>query len=161
MLSDFILKKKLGEGSYSQVSLVKRKVDNLDYALKQVNIARLNEKERENALSEVRFLASIRHESVIGYRAAFVDEETKTLCIVMEYANDGDLLAKINDHKKKGLLIGEEEIWAIFLQLLQGLQCLHKMSIMHRDLKPANIFLWKGDNTVVAKIGDMNVSKKA
>jgi hypothetical protein len=43
------------------------------------------------------------------------------------------------------------------------------MKIMHRDLKPANVFLWKGQNgegdynqiTVVAKIGDMNVSKLA
>jgi NIMA (never in mitosis gene a)-related kinase len=98
-LADFVTKKRLGEGSYSLVSLVTRRQDGLDYALKQVNIARLNEKERDNALNEVRFLASITHPSVIGYRAAFVDEATQTLCIVMEYANDGDLLAKINDHK--------------------------------------------------------------
>jgi len=61
-----------------------------------VNIARLKDKERENALNEVRFLASVKHPSIIGYRAAFVDEPSKTLCIVMEYANDGDLLAKIS-----------------------------------------------------------------
>jgi len=41
-LSDFTIKKKLGEGSYSQVSLVVRKSDGLDYALKQVNISKLN-----------------------------------------------------------------------------------------------------------------------
>ena len=56
-LSDFNIKRKLGEGSYSQVSLAIRKQDGLEYALKQVNIAKLNEKERENALNEVRFLA--------------------------------------------------------------------------------------------------------
>ena len=75
-LQDFALKRKLGEGSYSTVSLATRKQDGLDYALKQVSIAKLNEKERENALNEVRFLASIRHRNVIGYRAAFIDEHT-------------------------------------------------------------------------------------
>jgi len=33
-LSDFTIKKKLGEGSYSQVSLAVRNVDQLSYALK-------------------------------------------------------------------------------------------------------------------------------
>ena len=73
-LTDFTIKKKLGEGSYSQVSLVTRNADQLSYALKQVSISRLNEKERENALNEVRFLASIRHKNIIGYRASFLDE---------------------------------------------------------------------------------------
>ena len=114
-LSDFNIKRKLGEGSYSQVSLAIRKQDGLEYALKQVNIAKLNEKERENALNEVRFLASIRHKNIIGYRAAFLDEPSKTLCIVMEFANDGDLLHKIQDLRKKGIFFGEQEIWRIFL----------------------------------------------
>ena len=61
----------------------------------------------------------------------------------MEYANDGDLLAKVTDHKKRGLLIGEIEIWKVFIQVALGLYSLHTLNIMHRDLKPANIFLWK------------------
>lgn len=114
-LSDFTLKKRLGEGSYSHVSLAQRKLDGLDYALKQVNTARLNDKERENALSEVRFLASIKHKNVIGYKAAFIDEGSQSLCIVMEYANDGDLLGKIADHRKRGQGMLEGDIWRIFI----------------------------------------------
>ena len=90
-----------------------------------MNIAKLNEKERENALNEVRFLASIRHKNIIGYRAAFLDEASKTLCIVMEFANDGDLLHKIQDLRKKGTFLAEPEIWRIFIQLAMGLHCLH------------------------------------
>lgn len=67
-----------------------------------MNITRLNDKERENGLNEVRFLASIKNKHIIGYRAAFIDEASNTLCIVMEYANDGDLLGKVTDHKKRG-----------------------------------------------------------
>ena len=87
----------------------------------------------------------------------------------MEYANDGDLLGKVQEMRKRGTQMLEGEIWRIFIQLAHGLQCLHEMKIMHRDLKPANVFLWKGqindgdsnEITVIAKIGDMNVSKLA
>lgn len=82
--------------------MVIRNADHQLYALKQVSISKLNEKERENALNEVRFLASIRHKNIIGYRAAFLDEPSETLCIIMEYANDGDLLGKVQDLKKRG-----------------------------------------------------------
>jgi hypothetical protein len=30
------------------------------------------------------------------------DEDSQSLCIIMEFANDGDLLGKVNDHKKRG-----------------------------------------------------------
>jgi hypothetical protein len=33
----------------------------------------------------------------------------------MEFANDGDLLHKIQDLRKKGTFFGEQEIWRIFL----------------------------------------------
>jgi NIMA (never in mitosis gene a)-related kinase len=57
----------------------------------------LSVKERENALNEVRILASIKHSNVIGYKEAFLEDE-KYLCIVMDYADDGDLYQKIVEH---------------------------------------------------------------
>ncbi len=39
----------------------------------------LTEKERENALNEVRILASIKHPNVISYKEAFFDETSNTL----------------------------------------------------------------------------------
>ena len=32
-----------------------------------------------------------RHHNVIGYKEAFFDENSQTLCIVMEFADGGDL----------------------------------------------------------------------
>ena len=52
---------KLGEGAYSTVFKVRRKADGCIYALKQVKIVSLNEKEKSNALNEIRILASVRH----------------------------------------------------------------------------------------------------
>ena len=56
----------------------------------------LSVKERQNALNEVRILASIQHPNIIGYKEAFIYNE-KYLCIIMEFANDGDLYQKITD----------------------------------------------------------------
>lgn len=45
--------------------------------------------EREDAVNEIRLLASIRHENICRYHEAFVDGNY--LCIVMEFAPNGDL----------------------------------------------------------------------
>jgi len=50
-----------GEGAYSSVYKVKRIFDGEIYALKQVKMVALSDKEKENALNEVRLLASIKH----------------------------------------------------------------------------------------------------
>lgn len=82
----------LGEGSFSEVYLVLRKSDNGIYAMKKVKLQKLSSKEKENALNEVRILASISHPNVIGYKEAFFEDSTNCLCIVMENADGGDML---------------------------------------------------------------------
>lgn len=59
-------------------------------------------KERQNALNEVRILASIDNQNVIAYKDAFFDEDSKCLCIVLEYADGGDLMSKVEEQKKSG-----------------------------------------------------------
>ncbi len=68
-----------------------RKEDQKEYALKKVRMAGLSDKEKENAINEVRILASVKSENVISYKEAFIDESSESLCIIMEYANNGDL----------------------------------------------------------------------
>ena len=85
----------LGEGSFSEVYQVTRKSDNSIYAMKKVKMQKLSSKEKENALNEVRILASINHPNVIGYKEAFFEDSTNSLCIVMENADGGDVLQLI------------------------------------------------------------------
>ena len=61
---------------------------------------KLSSKEKENALNEVRILASIDHPNVIGYKEAFFEDKTNSLCVVMEFADGGDVLQMINQKKK-------------------------------------------------------------
>ena len=73
---------KLGEGAFSVVYRVKRKEDGLEYAMKKIRIATLNEKELANCLNEVRILASIDHPNILAYKDSFYDDLTNTFCIV-------------------------------------------------------------------------------
>ena len=157
-MDGFEILEKLGDGAYSVVYKVRRKEDSKIYALKKVNLANLSQKEKENSLNEVRILASVKSTFVIAYKEAFIDESDQSLCIVMEYADKGDLYQKIIQFKKMGCLIDEVDIWRIFIQMTKGLKALHDLKILHRDLKSANIFLFSDGS---AKIGDLNVSKVA
>ena len=108
-------------------------------------------------MNEVRILASIKHPNVVGYKEAFIEDE-KFLCIIMDYADDGDVYQKIVDHQKNKTNFEEEMVWSIFIHMTRGLKALHQLKIFHRDMKSANVFLLK-DGT--AKLGDLNVSKVA
>ena len=156
-MNDFIIEKVLGKGSFGSVYLVRRKEDNRIYALKSVILEKLNKKEQQNSVNEVRILASVNHPNVIGYKEAFWDDNENTLNIVMEYADDGDLQTKIIKMRKEGGMFQEDLIWSYSIQMIEGLKALHDKKIMHRDLKSANIFLVKDKHQ--CKLGDMNVSK--
>ena len=155
-MNDFIIGKIIGKGAFGSVSLVTRKNDGKIYAMKRVNIGKLNNKEKESSLNEIRILASLSHPNIIGYKEAFFDESTNTLNIVMEFADEGDLEKKIKNNLKKRLNFEEDTIWRWIIQLLKGIKYLHDNRIMHRDLKCANIFLMKNG---LLKLGDLNVSK--
>lgn len=76
-LKDFRQMALLGEGAYSAVYKILRLSDNKIYALKKVKLPNLSEKEKQNSLNEVRLLASIQHENVIGYKESFYDDASR------------------------------------------------------------------------------------
>lgn len=51
---------------------------------------------------------------------AFFDEQSNCLCIVMELANNGDILNKINNSRKTNCNIDENEIWKAFKDMTLG-----------------------------------------
>lgn len=72
-----------------------RKSDNLPYAMKQVKILGLSDREKEAAINEVRILASIESPFIAGYKEAFFDSPSSCLCLIMELADDGDVYHKV------------------------------------------------------------------
>ena len=71
-IEDFQIGKILGKGAFSSVLLVKRIQDNKTYAMKRVKIGQLSPKDKQNALNEIRILASLSHNNIIGYKEAFL-----------------------------------------------------------------------------------------
>jgi len=61
---------------------------------------------------------------VVGYKEAFLEDE-KFLCIVMDYADDGDLYQKIVEHQKNSTLFNEDDIWKVLIHMVRGLKALH------------------------------------
>jgi len=59
-IKDFEVLHKLGEGAFGVVYKIRRLSDNKEYALKKVRLMQLSLRERENAVNEVRVLASIK-----------------------------------------------------------------------------------------------------
>ena len=155
--NDFEFIRTLGKGSFSVVYLVRRKADQKEYALKSIIMDKLKENDQQNSVNEIRILASVSHPNIIGFKEAFWNDKNKTLNIVMEYCDDGDLETKIKLMKRNKQKFEESLIWEYSIQIIEGLKALHDKKILHRDLKSANIFLIKEKNQ--CKIGDLNVSK--
>ena len=157
-INDFEIINQIGTGAFSKVFKVRRKIDNEIYALKEVNLSSLSDKERENAFTEIKILSSIDNPHVIAYKDSFYEKEKNTIYLIMEYAAYGDLDYQIMNRIKNRVYFNEKEIWDIIEQIVIGLNALHEKQILHRDLKAANIFICDKYFTSL-KIGDLNVSK--
>lgn len=148
---DFIIKEKIGSGSYGVVFKVVRKVDRVTYAMKEIDLAGMSRKEQEECIRETRVLSSLESDFIIKYYDSFL--ERGKLYIVTEYAGNGNL----HDHiKKQKTRLEEELVWRLFIQILLGLNHMHKKKILHRDVKTLNVFL---DDKLNVKLGDMGVAK--
>lgn len=153
-LRSFKIDKFLGKGSFGSVFKAIRLSDGSDCAIKEVKLKAMSLREKQDAVNEIRLLASVHHLCVLRYYEAFVEDEK--LYIVTEYCPHGDLQNKIDRQKAKSKYFEEDEIWSMFLQILVGLRAIHTLNILHRDMKSPNIFIGEGG---IAKIGDFGVAR--
>jgi serine/threonine protein kinase len=74
----------------------------------------------------------------VQYRRCFVEsfgwyDTPEEIFITMEYLPYGDLQQYL---ASQNALIPESEVKVIVLQILEGLQHMHDLSVTHRDIKP-------------------------
>jgi serine/threonine protein kinase len=127
------------------------------YVAKEVHLDSLSEVERMAALNEVDIMATLDHPNIIKYVESFVQKKCGTptkLCIVMEYAEGGDLgkCAKAADGEE----LSEEDILDRFIEICFAVDYCHQQNIMHRDLKLENVFLTSSGHI---KLGDFGMSQ--
>ena len=152
-LSDFEIVKQLGKGSYGTVYVVHSKLDKNTYVMKKMELNHLKENQQKECYREVSILRKVSHPNIIKYYSSFLENES--LCIIMEYAELGDLYTLIKHYKRHQKFFDEIILWRIALDVLNGLEYLHKNNIIHRDIKCLNLFLSKDHHI---KIGDLGVS---
>ncbi|XP_076336314.1 uncharacterized protein LOC143239281 isoform X2 [Tachypleus tridentatus] len=144
----------IGSGTFGQVWLVKSQTSERRYVIKEIQLGGMTSYERHQAVSEVIILAECRHQHIIRYKDAYLDEEKAQLSIVMEYADGGDLYTAIQ--KQNGIHFSEKKILNWFIQICLGLKYIHTLNILHRDLKTQNLFL---TSTGIVKIGDFGIAR--
>ena len=88
-------------------------------------------------------MASLNDDYIIRFKEAFYDNVSGYLCIVMEFADGGDLMRIIHKNIKTRTRIKEKDIWMALIDMTRGLKSLHDKKILHRDLKAANVFISK------------------
>ena len=124
------VQKFLGKGSYGSVYRVKRNDDQNVYAVKETDVTKMSQDERQDAANEIRLLASVKHPNIVRYYETFLDGNW--LCIIMEYAQCGDLSHYIKKGKERRAHFPEEIIWQFIIQIMRvWIIRLRHLSLIH------------------------------
>lgn len=147
--------KMLGEGSFGKAFLVQSHTNQSYYVIKQIDMSGLKENEKLNVIKEAKILEALKHPNIICFKDIYKTKKGK-LCIVMDYADDGDLSSKIKEKIQKKGAFSENEILDWFTQICLAIKHVHDRKIIHRDIKTQNIFLTKRK---IAKLGDFGIAR--
>jgi len=130
-------------------------------AIKKVREAH-NEYEKRSIQREIEVydkLKQLKLPNVLTFREVVRNEDS--YCIVMEYANGGDLWTKLvgedasDDTEEKIHPLDEQDVISICLPILDAVGAMHANEIIHRDIKPQNILCCDD----VWKLADFGISK--
>ncbi len=138
----------LGEGGSGRVYEV-RDEDGAAFAIKLLNPAAATLAKRRRFKNELAFAQRNTHPNIItvlDYGTVVVKGEVSPFFVMPFYASSlRELIARRTP---------PQEVVALFLQVLDGVEAAHLQSIVHRDLKPENIlFDPNGRKIVVADFG--------
>lgn len=141
--TDFQEIEQIGNGNFSRVYKVLKRIDGCMYAVKHSTRQLCQDTERRKALMEVQALAALGfHENIVAYHTSWFEYEQ--LYIQMELCDHS--LSTYNS----SCSLTEEEVLVAFCQIGRALEYIHVRGIAHLDVKPENIYVKNG----VYKLGD-------
>lgn len=139
----------LGKGAFGEVRKALHLESGVYRAVKIIYKANASPEEQKKILNEIDILRQLDHPNIVKIYEYF--EDAKFIYIVMELVTGGELFDKIQAVHH----FSERKAAEYFLQILGGVNYLHKHGVVHRDLKPENILF--DDNLL--KIVDFGTSK--
>jgi serine/threonine protein kinase len=103
-------------------------------------------------MSEAQTLARFKHPNIV--RVLTVFPENNTAYMVMEY-EQGKGMHELLKNKR---IMSQDEVNAIILPILDGLEQVHAAGFIHRDIKPPNIFIRSDESPVLLDFGSARQS---
>ncbi|KAL5253415.1 hypothetical protein ACHWQZ_G013261 [Mnemiopsis leidyi] len=100
---------------------------------------------------EIQCIHKLRHKNIV--RVLEILETERSMYIVMQEAEKGDLLDFINANHRK---IAEKDAKIYFQQILEAVEHCHIKNVVHRDLKCENILF---DKDMVIKLSDFGFAR--
>ncbi|XP_001951953.2 MAPK/MAK/MRK overlapping kinase-like [Acyrthosiphon pisum] len=153
--SEFDLKKKIGEGSFSEVWLCVQRSNGREYAAKMLkkNYGYTVDADTWNAVAEVNVSNSLeKHPFLLMLKSAYHEKENGKIILISEL-----MKKSLYDIIENGECpLSEYRIKTYMYQILEGLRYLHENGFIHRDIKPENILLRSQDK--ILKIGDFGTT---
>lgn len=159
-LQDYEVLAVMGNGAFGTCYKVKDKTTGELYAWKGMNYDELDDEKCDSLISEISVLRQLQHPNIVQYYHHLVNREAKSIYIVMECCDGGDLAQLIQQARMQRQRFEEQYIWRVLFQLCRALQVCHNKipsgTILHRDIKPANVFLDASGNV---KLGDFGLAR--
>jgi serine/threonine protein kinase len=173
---EFLEISEIGNGSYGKVFKVENYITNEISAIKKIPVMDENESFKELINS---FIISklnsplitryhdVWYENEYDFWEGFTEKHFNSL-IYIQMDLCEKTLRQIQEEIKEDMRLNHSEaltpmgyfiISEIFVQILEGVQYLHKKDIIHRDLKPDNILLNESENGNYIKIADFGLAK--
>lgn len=142
----------LGEGAGGAVTRAKLKGGTTVFALKVIT-TNPDPDVKKQIVREINFNKECASEHICRYYGAFVDPQTATISIAMEFCEGGSLDSIYKEVKRLGGRTGEKVLGKIAEGVLRGLTYLHGKKIIHRDIKPSNILLCRNGEVKLCDFG--------
>lgn len=141
----------LGQGSFGKAFLARDLANNELCVMKQIRVEKMDAKARDTAVREAVALRRIRHPNVVKFRQVFV--RSGWLCLVMDFADGGDLCAAVKERARSKIPFEESAVLECFAQVADAVSHVHLCKMVHRDIKSRNIFLCRTGRALLGDFG--------